>query len=59
MIVRIITTLPFISVPIVDKVKFNIENNFSEQCKTPVEMIYIDKRVLAEILYRYIYTVTL
>ncbi len=54
---RVTAALPFVSIPIIGKVELNIEDDFSEQCKTFVEMIYIDKGVLAEVLYRYIYTV--
>jgi len=59
MIVRAIAALSFVSVPIVGKVELSTEDDLSEQCKTPVEMICIDKGVLAEVLYRYIYAVAL
>jgi len=57
--VKAIAVLLFVSVLIIGKIEFNTEDDFSEQCKTPVEMIYIDKGVLAEVLYRYIYVVAL
>ncbi len=57
MIIRVIAALLFISVPIIGKVEFNTENDLLEQCKMFVEMIYTDKRVLTEVLYRYIYAV--
>ena len=59
MIVKAIAALLFISVPIIGKVEFNTEDDLSEQCKTPIEMICTDKGVLAEVLYRYTYAVAL
>jgi len=55
--VRAIAVLSFVLVLIVGKVEFSIEDDLSEQCKTSIEMIYTDKGILVEVLYRYIYIV--
>ncbi len=54
---RAIAVLSFVLVLIVGKVEFSIEDDLSEQCKTSIEMIYTDKGILVEVLYRYIYIV--
>ncbi len=59
MTVKGIVALLFISVLIIDKVELYTEYDLLKQCKTFVKMIYTDKEVLIEVLYRYIYTVTL
>jgi len=58
-IIKATTALPFVSIPIIGKIELNTKDDLSEQCKTPVEIIYTDKEVLTEVLYRYTYAVAL